>query len=244
MDVAGELVAAMSPDRQLGRPLVVVVPQDAQQEYDVRVIYDRMGMADRSGLLVEAVTAGCTPDRSRPPRRQRAPAPARDVAVTGTDLVSVGGRGGATRCSNPTVSGSASVAGVRVPGHSDRVQVPKPTEQDKDHFRALIPAEPDVAVKPMFGNLGAFVNGNMFAGLFGSTLGVRLMDDASLRELEAVEGTGPFGPAERPMGGYIGLPADWAGQPGQSQRWIEIALAQVRALPPKAVKPKVAKRSR
>ena len=121
------------------------------------------------------------------------------------------------------------------------MQIPKPTEQDKAGFRALIPADPDVEVKPMFGNLGAFVNGNMFAGLFGSTVGVRLVDDASRRELAAVDGTGPFGPAERPMGGYVGLPA---GQPGLSERWIGIALAQVRAIPAKAPKPKAAKRSR
>ena len=124
------------------------------------------------------------------------------------------------------------------------MQIPKPTEQDKAGFRALIPGDPSVVIKPMFGNLGAFVNGNMFAGLFGSTVGVRLVDEASRRDLEAVEGTGPFGPAERPMGGYVGLPAAWAGQPGLSVRWIETALAQVRELPPKPAKPKAVKHSR
>lgn len=49
----------------------------------------------------------------------------------------------------------------------------------------------------MFGNLGVFVNGNMFAGLFGPDVGVRL-DDAGHDELAVVEGSGPFGPAERP----------------------------------------------
>jgi hypothetical protein len=33
---------------------------------------------------------------------------------------------------------------------------------------------PDINIKPMFGNLGAFVNGNMFMGLFGSDIGVEL----------------------------------------------------------------------
>ena len=54
----------------------------------------------------------------------------------------------------------------------------------------------------MFGSLGAFVNGNMFAGLFGPNIGVKL-DAEGLEELGAVEGSGPFGPAERPMGGYL-----------------------------------------
>jgi hypothetical protein len=42
--------------------------------------------------------------------------------------------------------------------------MPKPTEADKDRFRSLVPDDPRVEVKPMFGNLGAFVNGNMFVG--------------------------------------------------------------------------------
>lgn len=84
----------------------------------------------------------------------------------------------------------------------------------------------------------------MFAGLFGSTVGVRLVADSSRRELEAVEGTGPFGPVERPMGGYVALPADWVAHPERSAPWKEVALAQVRALPAKTPKPRPAKRSR
>jgi hypothetical protein len=47
------------------------------------------------------------------------------------------------------------------------MQIPRPTEADKERFKALVPDHPRVEVKPMFGNLGAFVNGNMFMGLFG-----------------------------------------------------------------------------
>jgi TfoX/Sxy family transcriptional regulator of competence genes len=49
------------------------------------------------------------------------------------------------------------------------MQIPKPTEDDKAFFRSVVPDAAGVEVKPMFGNLGAFVNGNMFAGLFGSS---------------------------------------------------------------------------
>ena len=56
------------------------------------------------------------------------------------------------------------------------MQIPKPSDADKDRFRAVVPEHPDVVVKPMFGNLGAFVNGNMFAGLFGPMIGVKLSD--------------------------------------------------------------------
>ncbi len=85
------------------------------------------------------------------------------------------------------------------------MEIPKPSEDDKQFFRSILPEDPEVEVKPMFGNLGAFVHGTRFAGLFGSAVGVRLAGpDAA--ELSAVEGTGPFGPAERPMGGYLSLP--------------------------------------
>ncbi len=84
--------------------------------------------------------------------------------------------------------------------------MPKHTEEDKARFRALVPEGPGVEVKPMFGSVGAFVNGNMFAGLFNPNIGVKL-DEAGMAELEELDGSGPFGPPERPMGGYLSLPA-------------------------------------
>ena len=73
------------------------------------------------------------------------------------------------------------------------MQIPKPSEDDKDFFRSIMPDDPGVEVKPMFGNLGAFVNGNMFAGLFGSSVGVRV-GAADRAVLESPEGAEPFGP--------------------------------------------------
>ena len=110
------------------------------------------------------------------------------------------------------------------------MQIPKPTEDDKEFFRSVVPDAPGVEVKPMFGNLGAFVNGNMFAGLFGSALGVKLGED-DLAALSAIEGAGPFGPVERPMGGYLSLPSSFTVE-GES-RWVGKAQAYVATLPPK-----------
>jgi TfoX/Sxy family transcriptional regulator of competence genes len=109
------------------------------------------------------------------------------------------------------------------------MQMPKPTDADRATFHGLVPDDPRVTVKPMFGNLGAFVNGNMFMGLFGSDVGVKLAaDDAG--ELLAVEGSGPFGPAERPMGGYVALPRAYlTGEEGS--RWVARALEHVAAMP-------------
>jgi TfoX/Sxy family transcriptional regulator of competence genes len=113
------------------------------------------------------------------------------------------------------------------------MKMPKPTEADRERFAALVPDAPGVVVKPMFGNLGAFVNGNMFMGLFGADVGIKLPEDDRSRLL-AEPGAGPFGPEERPMGGYVTLPADWSAR--KAKAWIETSLAHVAALPPK--KPK------
>ena len=43
------------------------------------------------------------------------------------------------------------------------MKMPKPSEQAKAAFTKLVPDEPPITLKPMFGNLAAFVNGNMFA---------------------------------------------------------------------------------
>ena len=120
------------------------------------------------------------------------------------------------------------------------MEIPKPTEADKEFFRSVLPEDPEVEVKPMFGNLGAFVHGNMFAGLFGPAVGVRLAE-SDHAELAAVDGSGPFGPAERPMGGYVSLPPAWRDRPELATAWVSRALAFVSTMPPKKAKPKAAK---
>ncbi len=112
---------------------------------------------------------------------------------------------------------------------------PKHSDADKERFRTLIPEAVGVEVKPMFGSVGAFVNGNMFAGLFGTSIGVKL-DSESADSLRTIEGSGPFGPEERPMGGYLALPADFPDE--EARAWVELALAHVATFPPKVKKPK------
>ena len=114
------------------------------------------------------------------------------------------------------------------------MQIPKPTDADKERFRSLVPDDPRVEVKPMFGNLGAFVNGNMFMGLFGADIGVKLApEDAEV--LRTQHGGGPFGPAERPMGGYVTLPSSMVGS-ADGARFVAKAVEFVAAMPPKAKK--------
>lgn len=122
------------------------------------------------------------------------------------------------------------------------MHVPRPSQETAELFRSLVPEAQGVAVKPMFANVAAFVNGNMFAGTFGDVLGVRLPDDREREELLAVEGAGPYGPAERPMGGYVAFPEAWRDEPDRMRAWIERALVLVAELPPKQPKPRGSRR--
>ena len=118
------------------------------------------------------------------------------------------------------------------------MHVPRPSKETEELFRSVVPEGPDVQVKPMFANLAAFVNGNMFAGLFGDQVGVRLPDESVRAELLAVDGTGPYGPSERPMGGYVSLPESWKDDPDRLREWIATARDQVALMPPKPPKPR------
>jgi TfoX/Sxy family transcriptional regulator of competence genes len=119
------------------------------------------------------------------------------------------------------------------------MQIPKPSEADKAYFRSLVPENPAVEIKPMFGNLGAFVNGNMFMGLFGADVGLKLGAEDQ-KELTAAGG-GAFGPSERPMPGYVSLPTDWRTDEAATTRWVTRALDTAAALPPKRKKSKAAR---
>lgn len=117
------------------------------------------------------------------------------------------------------------------------MEIPKPTDADKERFRSLVPDAAGVEVKPMFGNFAAFVNGNMFMGLFGPDIGVRL-DDEGRAELRQEPDTGDFGPADRPMKEYVALPSRWLDNPAEVATWIDRALSHTAAMPPKQKKRK------
>jgi TfoX/Sxy family transcriptional regulator of competence genes len=110
--------------------------------------------------------------------------------------------------------------------------MPKPSEQAKAAFTKLVPGGPSVTMRPMFGNLAAFVNGNMFAGLFGEELFVRLSDDDSAKVRK--QGGRDFEPMPgRAMKGYVTVPSSWRNKQDVAQGWIRTALERTRQMPPK-----------
>lgn len=115
------------------------------------------------------------------------------------------------------------------------MKIPKPSDADKAYFRSVVPDDPRVEIKPMFGNVAAFVNGNMFMGLFGPDIGLRLGDDDRQRLLD-LEGSGAFGPPERPMREYVSMPMAWRDDTEAAGEWVATALEHTAEMPPKVKK--------
>ncbi|MFI4973039.1 MAG: TfoX/Sxy family protein [Caulobacterales bacterium] len=77
-----------------------------------------------------------------------------------------------------------------------------------DLFTESLPDDPRIERRKMFGYPSAFVNGNMFAGVFQDQVFARLGPDERAR-LEAAHGPLPFEPMPgRPMKDYTRLPDD------------------------------------
>jgi TfoX/Sxy family transcriptional regulator of competence genes len=122
------------------------------------------------------------------------------------------------------------------------MKMPRPSEEVKAAFSKLVPDEPAVTLKPMFGQLSAFVNGNMFCGIFGEDLMVRLPE----AEIAAVKKQGgrDFEPmAGHKMSGYVIVPGDWRAKPAPAVVLVKRALAHTRGMPAKAPKKPPAKKA-
>lgn len=87
----------------------------------------------------------------------------------------------------------------------------------------------------MFGNESAFVNGNMFFGLFGDDLFVRLSEEDG-QELIKKKGALLEPMKGRPMKEYFVLPKAWKDQPENVRFWVSRSLNWVGKLPEKKKK--------
>jgi TfoX/Sxy family transcriptional regulator of competence genes len=111
----------------------------------------------------------------------------------------------------------------------------KTSEEARQAFREIVPGGPGVTVRPMFGSLAAFLNGRMFAGVFGEDLFVRATE--SQREALLSQGASDFMPMPgRVMSGYVSLPGGWRADPGPAARALADALAVTAEMPPKPAK--------
>ncbi|TAK64602.1 MAG: TfoX family protein [Dehalococcoidia bacterium] len=113
----------------------------------------------------------------------------------------------------------------------------KPSQAVIDAFDAVAPPPP-VERRKMFGMPACFVNGNMFAGVYGRQIMLRLSE--SDREKLLRNGGEPFAPMGRAMREYVTVPTEYVGQPAKLRPWMKRAQAFGETLPPK--QPKATKR--
>src|SRR5262245_58388291 len=100
-------------------------------------------------------------------------------------------------------------------------------------FASLIEELPGVETRKMFGYPAAFVKGQMFAGLFQSSMIVRLDPEGRAR-LSREQGARPFEPMPgRPMREYMAVPETLLSSREALASWLEQARGYAASLPPK-----------
>jgi TfoX/Sxy family transcriptional regulator of competence genes len=99
-------------------------------------------------------------------------------------------------------------------------------------FGRAVERLPGVVSRKMFGYPAAFLNGNLFTGLFADRWFVRLSEEDG-RQLSAAGGT-TFEPMPgRPMRGYLELPRDILADEARRDDWLVRSMRFAEGLPPK-----------
>jgi TfoX/Sxy family transcriptional regulator of competence genes len=114
------------------------------------------------------------------------------------------------------------------------MKIPKPSPAAVKLFEQLTPEEASVSTRMMFGQPAAFTNGNLFFGVFGEKLFVRL-SEADRTEALRRPGFATFEPMPgRAMAEYVVLPPPVLKSRAQSRRWVDQSYRYVSLLPSKA----------
>jgi TfoX/Sxy family transcriptional regulator of competence genes len=107
-------------------------------------------------------------------------------------------------------------------------------------FAAYIGSIADAVTRKMFGYPAAFVNGQMFAGLFADDMILRLSETDRAAFVEQT-GAVLFEPLPgRAMREYVVVPEEVRASPALAH-WLEWSARYARSLPPKAAKKRVTK---
>ena len=108
----------------------------------------------------------------------------------------------------------------------------KLSEEAKAFYHSVVPQDPRVSTRAMFGALASFLKGNMFAGVLAERVFVRLPEPLQAKAL--TEGAEPFAPMPgRAAKNYVSLPAQWNEDPARVEGWMSEALAWAETLPEK-----------
>ena len=113
------------------------------------------------------------------------------------------------------------------------MKMPRLDDATREAYESSLPTDPRITTKAMFGGLGSFVNGNMFAGALGTQIFLRLAESDRASILQE-PGSRPFEPVKgRVMAEYVVAPASWMKDPARLREWLARSLEQVAGMPPK-----------
>ena len=124
------------------------------------------------------------------------------------------------------------------------MKLPKLDPTTKAFYESILPPDRRIETRSMFGGLGSFVNGNMFAGALGTRIFLRL-PDASRAALLREPGGGPFEPVTgRAMAEYATIPETWMQGRDKVRPWVARSIEWVGAMPAKTRKKPASSRKR
>jgi len=114
----------------------------------------------------------------------------------------------------------------------------KPPAELIAKFESVLPEDPRVERRQMFGMPSAFVGGNLFAGLFESSMMLRLPAERRA-EFLALPGASEFSPMPgRPMKEYVAVPEAMLGDQEKLRLWTEAAFAYASGMAAREPKPR------
>jgi TfoX/Sxy family transcriptional regulator of competence genes len=113
----------------------------------------------------------------------------------------------------------------------------KKAPEDLVQFIAKKMKDIECDYRKMFGYPAYFINGNMFAGVFGDKIFIRLSDSDIEKIRREPRDISPFEPMKgRPMKEYVFLPKSEYSDDAFFDEWLKKSVLYVSSLPPKKKK--------
>jgi TfoX/Sxy family transcriptional regulator of competence genes len=108
----------------------------------------------------------------------------------------------------------------------------KPSEQTISVYQDVVSQLDGIEKRKMFGCPCAFVNGNMFFGVYQDQLFLR-MDIEQREHLSQIIAINPFSPMGKVMKAYISIPSEIVNEQKKLLTLVKNALINAQVLPPK-----------
>ena len=93
-----------------------------------------------------------------------------------------------------------------------KIKMPRADEATKAFFESILPDDPRVKVRPVFGSVAAFVSGKMFSGVFGNDVSVRLPEGERAQLLKEENASLLEPMPGRALKEYVIMPEAWRGE--------------------------------